>query len=89
LAETEYLLMVSRDLGYITPIMAEKSLVEISELSRKLHGLRKKVEAAGRTTRPDANQQGATPLMIFSFYFRHSTADCRPLSSRIEAKWNR
>src|SRR5579863_6769968 len=43
LAETEYLLMVSRDLGYITPIMAEKSFVEISELSRMLHGLRKTV----------------------------------------------
>ena len=60
LAETEYLLMVSRDLGYITPIMADKSFVEISELSRMLHGLRKKVEAAGRTARPDATQQGAT-----------------------------
>jgi four helix bundle protein len=50
LAETEYLLMVSRDLGYITPIMADKSFVEISEISRMLHGLCKKVEAAGRTT---------------------------------------
>jgi four helix bundle protein len=28
LAETEYLLMVSRDLGYITPIMADKAFVE-------------------------------------------------------------
>jgi four helix bundle protein len=45
LAETEYLLMVSRDLGYITPIMAGKSFAEISELSRMLHGLRKKVES--------------------------------------------
>jgi four helix bundle protein len=44
LAETEYLLMVSRDLGYITPMMATKSFSEISELSRMLHGLRKKVE---------------------------------------------
>ncbi len=44
LAETEYLLIVSRDLGYITPIMATKSFSEISELSRMLHGLRKKVE---------------------------------------------
>lgn len=50
LAETEYLLMVSRDLGYITPIVAEKSLIEISELSRMLHGLRKKVEAARTAT---------------------------------------
>ena len=50
LAETEYLLMVSRDLGYITPIVAEKSLIEISELSRMLHGLRKKVEAVRTAT---------------------------------------
>ena len=49
-AETEYLLMASRDLGYITPIMADKSFVEVSELSRMLHGLRTKVESAG--TRP-------------------------------------
>lgn len=46
LAETEYLLMVSRDLGYITPVMASKSFEEISELSKMLHGLRKKVEGA-------------------------------------------
>ena len=45
LAETEYLLMVSRDLGYITSIVAMKSLAEISELSRMLHSLRKKVES--------------------------------------------
>lgn len=44
LAETEYLLMVSRDLGYITPAMASKAFDEIAELSRMLHGLRKKVE---------------------------------------------
>ena len=50
LAETEYLLMVSRDLGYITPIVAKKSLIEISELSRMLHGLRKKLEAARTAT---------------------------------------
>jgi len=50
LAETEYLLMVSRDLGYITPIVADKSFVEISELSRMLHGLRKKVEAVKTAT---------------------------------------
>ena len=51
LAETEYLLMVSRDLGYITPIMATKSFAEISELSRMLHGLRKKVESAAAGSR--------------------------------------
>ncbi len=45
LAETEYLLMVSRDLGYVTQEMAAKSFEEIAELSRMLHALRKKVEA--------------------------------------------
>ena len=45
LAESEYLLMVSRDLGYITPVHASKAFDEISELSRMLHGLRKKVES--------------------------------------------
>jgi four helix bundle protein len=49
LAETEYLVMVSRDLGYITPIIASKAFTEIAELSRMLHGLRKKVEAGGKT----------------------------------------
>jgi four helix bundle protein len=47
LAETEYLVMVSRDLGYVTPVVRTKSFSEVSELSRMLHALRKKVEAAG------------------------------------------
>ena len=46
LAETEYLLMVSRDLGNVKHIVAAKAFDEISELSRMLHGLGKKVEAA-------------------------------------------
>jgi len=54
LAETEYLLVISRDLGYVTPIMADKAFIEISELSCTLHGLRKKVESAGITTRTGA-----------------------------------
>ena len=45
LAESEYLIMVSRDLGYITPVQGSKAFDEISELSRMLHGLRKKVES--------------------------------------------
>jgi len=45
LAETEYLIMVSRDLAYITPVMASKAFDEISELSRMLYGLRKKVQS--------------------------------------------
>ena len=51
LAETEYLVMVSRDLGYVTAIIATKAFAEISELSRMLHALRKKVEAARVYTR--------------------------------------
>jgi len=50
LAETEYLIMVGRDLGYVTPIVATKSFSEISELSRMLHALRTKVEAAAGAT---------------------------------------
>ena len=51
LAETEYLLMVSRDLGYITSLMADRAFAEVSELSRMLHGLRKKVEGATSSMR--------------------------------------
>ena len=51
LAETEYLLMVSRDLGYITTLMADKAFSEVSELSRMLHGLRKRVESVTPTMR--------------------------------------
>jgi four helix bundle protein len=46
LAETEYLLMVSRDLSYITPAMAAPALEEVAALARMLHDLREKVEAA-------------------------------------------
>jgi four helix bundle protein len=45
LAETEYLLMVSRDLGYITPAMTNAAFKDVAELARMLHGLREKVEA--------------------------------------------
>jgi len=51
LAETEYLVMVSRDLGYVTATIATKAFSEISALSRMLHASRKKVEAAGMHTR--------------------------------------
>ena len=40
LAETEYLLMVSRDLGYIEPPAASRYLKETSEILRMLSGLR-------------------------------------------------
>ena len=54
LAETQYLVMLSRDLGYITPIVAAKTFNEVSELSRMLHGLRKKVEASAASQRSGA-----------------------------------
>src|SRR6266436_4621165 len=44
LAETEYLLMVSRDLGYTTSTQVAPAFKEISEISRMLFNLRKKVE---------------------------------------------
>jgi four helix bundle protein len=40
LAETEYLLMLSRDLGYIQPSAASRYLKEVSEILRMLAGLR-------------------------------------------------
>ncbi|MHB8503544.1 MAG: four helix bundle protein [Candidatus Acidiferrales bacterium] len=40
LAETEYLLMLSRDLGYIQPPAASRYLKEVSEILRMLAGLR-------------------------------------------------
>ena len=40
LAETEYLLMVSRDLGYIQPPAVSRYLKEVSEILRMLLGLR-------------------------------------------------
>ncbi len=44
LAEAQYLLMVSRDLGYLTPDAAKTPLAAASEIARMLHGLRSKVE---------------------------------------------
>ncbi len=47
LAETEYLLMVGRDLGYIDREKTEAILQELTEVARMLSSLRAKVE--GRT----------------------------------------
>jgi four helix bundle protein len=44
LAETEYLLMVGRDLGYIAGKSYLGPQKEIEEISKMLHGLRKAVE---------------------------------------------
>ncbi len=47
LAETEYLLMVSRDLGYLSNELHDSQGKDISEIARMLHGLRTKVEGKG------------------------------------------
>ena len=49
LAETEYLIMVSRDLGYVTAAMAKPLLAEVADLARMLHALRLKVESGDDT----------------------------------------
>lgn len=45
LAEVEYLLMLSRDLGYLDESTATKDINEATEISRMLYALRCKVEA--------------------------------------------
>jgi four helix bundle protein len=44
LSETEYLLILGRDLGYIPKDFAGRCLGETSELLRMLHGLRTKIQ---------------------------------------------
>jgi len=49
LAETEYLLLLSRDLGYITTAVYEPFQREASEIARMLHALRTKVAPNDRS----------------------------------------
>ena len=44
LAETEYLILLCRDLGYVSGAVAEPLLAEASEISRMLCALRARVE---------------------------------------------
>ena len=46
LAETEYLLMLGRDLGYVRSDKVQELLDAIAGIARMLHALRVKVEAA-------------------------------------------
>jgi four helix bundle protein len=46
LAETEYFLMVSRDLGYLPVATTNPVLAEADEIAKMLHGLRAKVGRA-------------------------------------------
>jgi four helix bundle protein len=47
LAETEYLLMVSRDLGYLPTETYGAQQNDIAEIAKMLHGLRTRVEGKG------------------------------------------
>ena len=44
LVETEYLVMLSRDLGYLDSKQVEPPLAEIREIAGMLHNLRARVE---------------------------------------------
>ncbi len=48
LAETEYLLMLSKDLGYLENDRADKALSEADEIARMLNALRGSVEQKER-----------------------------------------
>ena len=45
-AEVESHIILARDLGYLTPEVADPILAEIQEINRMLHALRTKVEQA-------------------------------------------
>jgi four helix bundle protein len=47
LVEVEYLLMLSRDLGYVRSAVANPLLESAAEVGKILHGLREAVESAG------------------------------------------
>lgn len=49
LAEAEYLLLVSRDLGYLRREEANHQLAEVAEVLRMLNGLRKSVQNKTQT----------------------------------------
>ncbi len=46
LAETEYLIMLSRDLAYLSPQVTAMPLAEITEIAKMLNALRTKVAQA-------------------------------------------
>jgi four helix bundle protein len=45
-AETEYLLILSRDLDYLSPAAYERLITDLDEVARMLHGLRARVDGA-------------------------------------------
>ena len=48
LAETEYLIMLAGDLGFVAADVTKSLLVEVDEIARMLYTLRKKVEQSER-----------------------------------------
>ena len=68
LAETEYLLMVSRDLGYLPAAITKPILAEAAEIAKMLHGPRSKVarlyEYAIRSTAGDLQRRS---FLTFDF----------------------
>jgi len=54
LAETEYLLIVSRDLSYLPSKVCEQQLNEISEIARMLNALRAKVAGSEEQSAVDS-----------------------------------
>jgi four helix bundle protein len=48
LSEVEYLVILSRDLGYLPASTATKVINEIQQISRMLHALREKVDPSPR-----------------------------------------
>jgi four helix bundle protein len=50
LAETEYLLLLARDLGYLTELQHKPVATEADEISRMLHALRAKVDQGATET---------------------------------------
>jgi len=61
LAETEYLLMVSRDLAYLAADSAKVALDELDEIARMLNSLRSKVEKAVENTRSKVEKAVESP----------------------------
>jgi four helix bundle protein len=51
LVETESLLMVSRDLGFVSREQCASHLNEIAQIAKMLHGLRSKVEKGPRLSK--------------------------------------
>jgi len=43
-AEAEYLLILSRDLGYLSPSTFDRLSADLDEIARMLHGLRSRVD---------------------------------------------